>query len=200
MHTGLCAVTFLNSLKTELQKLILRQYWQMMSDILKTSYTGAIFEAPPPLVYLLFSAQFQTSHVTCGINITRKRTDASFKGTKEWNTVPQAWNTSHTRIEASKETPIATVLEQKFAQTFSCFGTGPRWIFSFSVDWGWRSSLCRTVCSSVFTSASSLQTFSSSMLKLSSLAFCRLLFPPVVWLCRTTVEFLGLRPPGSPDF
>ena len=63
-----------------------------------------------------------------------KRTDASFKGTKEWNTVPQAWNTSHTRIEASKETPIATVLEQKFAQTFSCFGTGPRWIFSFSVD------------------------------------------------------------------
>ena len=54
MHTGLhvyttvCAVTFLNSLKTELQKLILRQYWQMMSDILKTSYTGAIFEAPPP--------------------------------------------------------------------------------------------------------------------------------------------------------
>ena len=48
MHTGLCAVTFLNSLKTVLQKLILRQYWQMMSDILKISYTGAIFEAPPP--------------------------------------------------------------------------------------------------------------------------------------------------------
>ena len=92
MHTGLCAVTFLNSLKTELQKLILRQYWQMMSDILKISYTGAIFEAPPPspLVYLLFSAQFQASHMTCGINITRKRTDAYFKGSKEWNTVPQA--------------------------------------------------------------------------------------------------------------
>ena len=61
----------------------------MMSDILKTSYTEAIFKAPPP-VYLLFSAQFQTSHMTCGINITKKRTDASFKITKEGNNVPQA--------------------------------------------------------------------------------------------------------------
>ena len=75
----------------------------MMSNILKTSYTEAIFKAapppppppprpppPPPPVYLLFSAQFQTSHMTCGINITRKRTDASFKRTKEGNNVPQA--------------------------------------------------------------------------------------------------------------
>ena len=53
MHTGLCAVTFLNSLKTELQKLILKQYWQMMSDILKTSYTGAIFEAAPRVFIIL---------------------------------------------------------------------------------------------------------------------------------------------------
>ena len=30
--------------------------------------------------------------------------------------------------------------------------------------------------------------------------FAALLYPPVLWLCRTTVEFLGLRPPGSPDF
>ena len=74
--------------------------------------------------------------------------------------------------------PIATVLEKKFAQTFSCFGTGPRWIFSFSVDWGWRSGLCRTVCSSVFTSATSLQAFSSFTLKLSSLAFCRFTISP----------------------
>ena len=70
------------------------------------------------------------------------------------------------------------MLEQKFAQTFSCFGTGPRRIFSFSVDWGWRSSLCRTVCSSVFTSATSFQAFSSSTLKLSSLAFCRFTISP----------------------
>ena len=64
----------------------------MMSDILKTSFTGAIFEAfpPPPPVYLLFSAQLQTSHITCGINITKKRIDASFKRTKEGNTAPQA--------------------------------------------------------------------------------------------------------------
>ena len=70
------------------------------------------------------------------------------------------------------------MLEQKFAQTFSCFGIGPRRIFSFSVDWGWRSSLCRTVCSSVFTSATSLQAFSSFTLKLSSLAFCRFTISP----------------------
>ena len=29
------------------QKLIFRRYWQMMSDILKTSYTEAIFMASP---------------------------------------------------------------------------------------------------------------------------------------------------------
>ena len=34
------------------QKLIFRHYWQMMSDILKTSYTEAIFKAaPPPCIY-----------------------------------------------------------------------------------------------------------------------------------------------------
>ena len=38
--------------------------------------------------------------------------------------------------------------------------------------------MCRTVCSSVFTSASSLQAFSSSTLKLSSLAFCRFTISP----------------------
>ena len=67
IHAGLCAATFFNSFKTKLQKFIFRHYWQMMSDILKTSYTEAIFEAAPhPLVYLFFSAQFQKSNMTCG--------------------------------------------------------------------------------------------------------------------------------------
>ena len=42
--TGLCVVTFFISFRTKLQKLIFRHYWQMMCDILKTSYTEAIFE------------------------------------------------------------------------------------------------------------------------------------------------------------
>ena len=53
IYTELCAVTFFSSLKTKLQKLIFRHYWQMMSDILKTSYTGAIFEAAPRVFIIL---------------------------------------------------------------------------------------------------------------------------------------------------
>ena len=51
--------SILDYVQLPFHKLIFRHYWQMMSDILKTSYPEAIFKAtPPPPVYLLFSARF----------------------------------------------------------------------------------------------------------------------------------------------
>ena len=80
--------SILDYVQLPFHKLIFRHYWQMMSDILKTSYTEAIFKAapplPPPCIY------YSRLGFSNNINITKKRTDASFKITKEGNNVPQA--------------------------------------------------------------------------------------------------------------
>ena len=77
--------SILDYVQLPFHKLIFRHYWQMMSDILKTSYTEAIFKAArPPCIY------YSRLGFSNNINITKKRTDASFKITKEGNNVPQA--------------------------------------------------------------------------------------------------------------
>ena len=56
--------SILDYVQLPFHKLIFRHYWQMMSDILKTSYTEAIFKAAPPpfppRVFIILGSVFQT--------------------------------------------------------------------------------------------------------------------------------------------
>ena len=55
--------SILDYVQLPFHKLIFRHYWQMMSDILKTSYTEAIFKAAPPFpprVFIILGSVSQT--------------------------------------------------------------------------------------------------------------------------------------------